>query len=41
VQKQLDDLPGDLSDRVFAKTQQLAEEPRPSGVAKLKGYANQ
>ncbi|HEY9624771.1 MAG TPA: type II toxin-antitoxin system RelE/ParE family toxin [Crinalium sp.] len=38
VQKQLDDLPGDVYRRVIEKVQNLAEEPRPPGVVKLKGF---
>ncbi|GAB4375603.1 MAG: type II toxin-antitoxin system RelE/ParE family toxin [Elainellaceae cyanobacterium] len=41
VQKQLDTLPGDMSDRIAGKLKQLAEEPRPSGVVKLKGADNE
>lgn len=38
VQKQLDDLPPDVSDRAAEKIRQLADQPRPSGVVKLKGF---
>jgi mRNA interferase RelE/StbE len=41
VQKQLDNLPGVVSPRIYAKIQQLAENPRPSGVIKLKAFDNQ
>jgi mRNA interferase RelE/StbE len=41
VQKQFDDLPTDMSDRIAEKVQQLANEPRPSGVVKLKGSVNE
>lgn len=41
VQKQLDALPDDVCDRVVAKIQQLAENPRPDGVVKLKGFDNE
>jgi mRNA interferase RelE/StbE len=41
VQKQMDALPDDMSDRVAEKLQQLAEEPCPSGVVKLKGADNE
>jgi mRNA interferase RelE/StbE len=37
VQKQIDALPNEMSDRVAEKLQQLAEEPRPFGVVKQKG----
>lgn len=38
VQKQLDALPPDMCDRAAEKIQQLADQPRPSGVVKLKGF---
>ncbi|WP_245912228.1 type II toxin-antitoxin system RelE family toxin [Brunnivagina elsteri] len=38
VQKQIDGLPNDITDRVLEKIQNLALEPRPDGVVKLKGY---
>ncbi len=38
VQKQIDDLPNDVTLRVSEKIQSLALEPRPDGVVKLKGY---
>ena len=41
VQKQLDALPNDVYDRVSVKIQQLAENPRPDGVVKLKGFDNE
>jgi len=41
VQKQLDALPDDVYDRIAVKVQQLAENPRPDGVVKLKGYENE
>jgi mRNA interferase RelE/StbE len=37
VQKQLKLLPTDVGDRVAEKIQQLADDPRPPGVVKLKG----
>jgi mRNA interferase RelE/StbE len=40
VQKQLDALPDDVY-RIAVKVQQLAENPRPDGVVKLKGYENE
>ncbi|WP_247650168.1 type II toxin-antitoxin system RelE family toxin [Cylindrospermopsis raciborskii] len=33
IQKQLDNLPSNIQDRVYEKISQLAEEPRPDGVA--------
>jgi mRNA interferase RelE/StbE len=41
VQKQIEALPGEMCDRVAEKLQQLTEEPRPSGVVKLKGAGNE
>lgn len=41
VQKQLDALPDDVCDRIAVKILQLAENPRPDGVVKLKGTDNQ
>ena len=41
VQKQLDSLPDDIRDRIIEKAVLLAEEPRPPGVVKLKGYENE
>ncbi len=41
VQKQLDALPDDVYERIAVKVQQLAENPRPDGVVKLKGYENE
>ena len=38
VQKQLDGLPNEVYDRVAVKIQQLAENPRPDWVVKLKGF---
>jgi mRNA interferase RelE/StbE len=37
VQKQLDALPDDIYDRIAEKIEQLAEDPRPDGVVKMKG----
>lgn len=37
VQKQLDCLPDDIYERIAVKIQQLAENPRPDGVVKMKG----
>jgi len=41
VQKQLDVLPDDVYERIAVKVQQLAENPRPDGVVKLKGSENE
>lgn len=41
VQKQLDSLPDDIRDRILEKILPLAENPRPEGVVKLKGYENE
>ncbi|TVP62245.1 MAG: type II toxin-antitoxin system RelE/ParE family toxin [Nodularia sp. (in: Bacteria)] len=41
IQKQLDNLPNNLKERVYEKICQLADEPRPNGVVKLKGYENE
>jgi mRNA interferase RelE/StbE len=38
VQKQLNALPTKQRDRLLAGIRELAEEPRPPGVKKLKGY---
>lgn len=38
VQKQLDSLRDDIRDRILEKIVLLAENPRPEGVVKLKGY---
>jgi mRNA interferase RelE/StbE len=38
VQKQLDDLPKIERDRLTFNIQLLADDPRPNGVKKLKGY---
>lgn len=38
VQKQLDALPDQIYDRISAKIQLLAEDPRPDGVVKIKGF---
>jgi mRNA interferase RelE/StbE len=37
VQKQLDNLPIDVYERIVVRIQQLAEDPRPDGVVKMKG----
>ncbi len=41
VQKQLDDLPDDVYDRIFKQIVMLKERPRPRGCIKLKGYENE
>ncbi|MBW4538108.1 MAG: type II toxin-antitoxin system RelE/ParE family toxin [Myxacorys chilensis ATA2-1-KO14] len=41
VQKQLDALPNDVYDRIAVNIQQLAEDPRPDGVVKMKGTDNE
>lgn len=41
VQKQLDALPDEVFDRIATKIQQLAEDPRPAGVVKMKGADNE
>lgn len=41
VQKQIDDLPSDMKERIADKIQNLADEPRPDGVVKLKGSDNE
>ncbi len=37
VQKQIDNLPNDLKERVIERIRSLVEDPRPDGVVKLKG----
>jgi mRNA interferase RelE/StbE len=41
VKKQLDALSDEVFERISVKIQQLAENPRPNGVVKLKGSANE
>ncbi len=41
MQNQLDAFPDDVYERIAVKVQQLAENPRPDGVVKLKGYENE
>ncbi|WP_228056453.1 type II toxin-antitoxin system RelE/ParE family toxin [Microcoleus sp. LEGE 07076] len=41
VQKQLDALPDNVYERIAFKVQQLAQNPRPDGVVKLKGSENE
>lgn len=40
VQKQLDKLPKTQRDRAIAAVRSIADEPRPTGVKKLKGYSD-
>ncbi|WP_414755976.1 type II toxin-antitoxin system RelE family toxin [Anabaena sp. CCY 9910] len=41
VQKQLDSLQDEIRDRILEKILLLAENPRPEGVVKLRGYDNE
>ena len=41
VQKQLDNLPEDIRQRITDKILSLTIEPRPLGVKKLKGFDNE
>jgi len=41
IQKQIDDLPQEIQERVDEKIRSLADDPRPSGVTKLKGFRNE
>ena len=41
VQKQIDNLPNDVIERVIEKIQNLALEPRSDGIVKLKGSDNE
>ncbi|MBW4673625.1 MAG: type II toxin-antitoxin system RelE/ParE family toxin [Desmonostoc geniculatum HA4340-LM1] len=41
VQKQIDNLPNDITLRVIEKIQNLAVEPRPDRIVKLKGFDNE
>jgi mRNA interferase RelE/StbE len=41
IQKDLDSLPNEVKERVYAKISQLSDQPRPDGVTKLKGYENE
>ena len=41
VQKQLDDIPDDVYDRIINQIVLLKEHPRPRGCIKLKGYENE
>ena len=40
ARKELDRLSADLAERVLQKIEALSENPRPSGVTKLKGQKN-
>jgi mRNA interferase RelE/StbE len=41
VQKQLDQLSGEVRAQILEKILEFVENPRPSGVKKLKGYDNE
>ncbi len=41
IQKELDNLPNEIKERIYAKISQLANNPRIEGVTKLKGYENE
>ncbi len=41
IQKDLDNLPNEIKERVYAKISQLSDNPRLDGVTKLKGYENE
>jgi len=41
VQKQLDDLPGSVRERVIVRVMELKDNPRPHGCVKLKGYEHE
>ncbi|MDJ0581209.1 type II toxin-antitoxin system RelE/ParE family toxin [Crocosphaera sp.] len=41
VQKQLKQLSPEIYQRIITKISQLADEPRPAGVKKLKGFNNE
>jgi mRNA interferase RelE/StbE len=41
IQKELDNLPNEVKERIYAKISQLSDQPRPDGVTKLKGYENE
>ena len=40
ARKELERLPGDIADRILAKVEVLAGNPRPPGVIKLHGQKN-
>ncbi len=41
IQKELDELQKDIKTRITDRILALAENPRPDGVVKLKGYENE
>ncbi len=41
VQKQLKQLSSEIYQRIITKISKLADEPRPTGVKKLKGFDNE
>jgi len=41
TQKQIDDLPQEIQERVDQKIQSLTDDPRPNGATKLKGSKNE
>ena len=41
VQKQISRLSNELQKRVIGKISGLQEEPRPTGIVKMKGYSNE
>jgi mRNA interferase RelE/StbE len=41
VQKQLNALPDEIFERIAVKIRQLADDPRPDGVVKMKGVDNE
>lgn len=41
TQKQIDDLPQEIQERVDEKIQLLKDDPRSNGATKLKGYNNE
>ena len=41
VQKQLDDLPDNICDRIINRILALKDNPRPHGCIKLRGYENE
>jgi mRNA interferase RelE/StbE len=40
ARKELERLPGDVAERILAKAEMLADNPRPVGVIKLHGQKN-
>ncbi len=41
VQKQIDNFPNDVAERIIEKIQNLASEPRPDGTVKFKASDNE